>query len=172
MTLIRLRPGRTGGVEIASLREALDEVLDQAVMYHAYTDYMRDYEVIVHKMADPRTGIQPAYLRYLFKFCVEVDVRTTLPPDTWRASLDERLTDAQLGPHIAGYVWGVRWQEAYPGAEVVADAPRAQTWADRIGIEFHEVRLELNAHTLTLIFSDLEVRKLPADYTPFVVAAQ
>ncbi|MGC9671579.1 hypothetical protein ACNTMW_34190 [Planosporangium sp. 12N6] len=77
-------------MEIAQLRQALDDVFDQAVVYYAYTDYMRDYEVIVYATADPRTGIQPAHLRYLFKYCVEAETRTALRPETWRTSLDER----------------------------------------------------------------------------------
>ncbi|MET7806012.1 YxiG-like protein [Micromonospora chersina] len=43
-------------MEIAELRRALDDVFDRAVVYHACTNYMRDYEVIVYAPADPRTG--------------------------------------------------------------------------------------------------------------------
>jgi hypothetical protein len=87
--------------------------------------YIRDYEIIVHVTADPRTGIPPVHLRYLFKYCVAVEVQTTVSPDTWRCSLDERLTDREIGPDLDGFVWAVRWQPLYPGAEVVADSERA-----------------------------------------------
>jgi hypothetical protein len=36
------------------------------------------------------------------------------------------------------------------------------------GIDFHEVRIETNAHNLTLLFSDPQVRGVPVGYTPFV----
>src|SRR5580658_2218683 len=102
-------------MDVAVLERALDDIFDQALMYHAFTDYMRDYEVIVYATADPRTGIAPAHLRYLFRYCVEARSRTTLPPDTWRSSLDERLIDHAIGADLDGYVWGVKWQSLYPG---------------------------------------------------------
>ena len=43
-------------------------------------------------------------------------------------------------------------------------------WADRVGIDFHEVRLEMNGHDITLIFSELEVTEVPVGHTPYVVA--
>ncbi|WP_443689897.1 YxiG-like protein [Nonomuraea aurantiaca] len=47
-------------------------------------NYLRDYEVIVYTTADPRTGIEPAYLRYLFRYCVEARCESSVPPETWR----------------------------------------------------------------------------------------
>ncbi|MFJ7159193.1 hypothetical protein ACIQUQ_30185 [Streptomyces sp. NPDC101118] len=40
-------------------------------MRHGYGNYMGGYEVVVYATADPRTGVAPAYLRYLFRHCVE-----------------------------------------------------------------------------------------------------
>ena len=40
---------------------ALDNVFDQAIVFHSFTDYMRDYEVITLSVADPRSG-DPAYI--------------------------------------------------------------------------------------------------------------
>ncbi|MEU6075990.1 hypothetical protein [Micromonospora sp. NPDC047074] len=155
-------------VDTAVLRQALDDVFDQALVYHGFTDYMRDYEVIVYATADPRTGITPAYLRYLFRYCVEASCKTTVAPPTWRESLDDRLIDHETGVDLDGYVWGVKWHSLYPGAQVVDESPVAHSWAEAIGIEFHEVRIESNAHALTLIFSDLQVSELPHGYSPFV----
>ncbi|WP_406364663.1 hypothetical protein [Streptomyces sp. NBC_00645] len=39
----------------AVLEQMLDETFDHAVVHHGYTNYMRDYEVIVYATADPRT---------------------------------------------------------------------------------------------------------------------
>jgi hypothetical protein len=88
------------------------------------------------------TGIQPAHLRYLFKCWVQAEATTALSRDTWRESLDERLTDPEIGPDLDGYVWAVRWQPLFPGAQLVADSRRAQEWAEQVGIDFHEVRIE------------------------------
>ncbi|PWU46258.1 hypothetical protein DLE60_16600 [Micromonospora globispora] len=159
-------------MEISRLDRALDEVFDQAVVYHAYTDYMRDYEVVVYVTADPKTGIQPAHLRYLFKCCVVAEATTALSPATRRESLDEGLTDPESGPDLDGYVWAVRWQALYPGAQRIADSRRAQEWAERVGIDFHEVRIEMNGHNLTLIFNDLEVTLLPIGSVPFRVTEE
>ncbi|MEU7841719.1 hypothetical protein AB0B39_12265 [Micromonospora sp. NPDC049114] len=46
-------------MEIARLIQALDDVFDGAIVHHGYTDYIRDYEVIVYVTADPRTDIPP-----------------------------------------------------------------------------------------------------------------
>lgn len=154
-------------MNVKELREALDEVFDQALVYHAYADYMRDYEVIIHAAADPRTGISPEYLRYLFRYCVEAEVRTAVPPDVWRRSLDDRLIDYAAGVDLEGYVWGVKWQSLYPGAGLVPDSPRAAKWTEEIGIDFHEVQFRTNGHDLALVFADLQVTKLPQGYAPF-----
>ncbi|MGW0215808.1 YxiG-like protein [Micromonospora chokoriensis] len=156
-------------MEAAQLRQALDEIFDSGIVHHGYTDYMRDYEVIAYVTADPCTGIPPVYLRYLFKYCVLAEVQTAVSPDTWRCSLDERLTDRKVGPELDGFVWAVRWQPLYPGPEVVADSERARSWADKVGIPFHEVRFEMNAHVITLVFSDLDVAEVRTGYAPFTV---
>lgn len=156
-------------MEIAQLSQALDDIFDGAIVHHGYTDYIRDYEVIVYVTAGPSTGIPPAHLRYLFKYCVAAEVQTTVSPNTWRCSLDERLVDREIGPDLDGFVWAVRWQSLYPGAEVVADSERARSWADQIGIPFYEVRLKMNAHAIALIFGDLDVAEVREGYAPFTI---
>jgi hypothetical protein len=158
-------------VDIRALQRALDDVFDQALVFHAFTPYMRDYELIVHATADPRTGIQPAHLRYLFKYCVEASTESTVADDTWRVSLDERLIEYSAGVELDGFVWGVNWQPLHPGMTVVPGSPRAQRWSERLGLDFHEVRIESNAHVITLVFSELVVTELPLGWSPFVVTA-
>ncbi|MFF7192938.1 hypothetical protein ACFZAM_04430 [Streptomyces sp. NPDC008079] len=154
-------------MDAALLEQLLNDAFDSAVVHHGYTSYMRDYEVIVHMTADPRTGIEPAYVRYLFKYCVEARCQTTVQPETWRSSLDERLIDYETGVDLDGYVWGVKWHPFYPGATVLSESETARRWKQSIGIDFHEVRIETNAHRLTLVFSDLQVSELPVGYAPF-----
>ncbi|MFG3230684.1 hypothetical protein ACGFZG_03005 [Streptomyces antibioticus] len=148
-------------MDTAVLEQLLDEAFDHAVVHHGYTDYMRDYEVVVHATADPRTGIAPAYLRYLFRYCVEARCETSVPPGIWRESLDDRLIDHETAADLDGYVWGVKWHCLYPGATVLPVSDVARRWSEALGIDFHEVRMETNAHTLTLVFSELQVSEIP-----------
>ncbi|MFI0718330.1 hypothetical protein [Streptomyces sp. NPDC021224] len=149
------------------LEQRLDDAFDTAVVHHGYTSYLRDYEVIVYATADPSTGIEPTHLRYLFRYCVEARCETTVRPDVWRISLDERLIDHETGVDLDGYVWGVKWHGLYPGATILPESETTRRWRQAVGIDFHEVRLETNAHSLTLVFSDLQVTQVPIGYAPF-----
>lgn len=155
-------------MDAAVLEQMLDETFDHAVVHHGYTNYMRDYEVIVYATADPRTDITPAHLRYLFRYCVEARCETSVPAETWRVSLDDRLIDHETGAHLDGYVWGVKWHSLYPGAGLLPESEATRRWSNALGIDFHEVRIETNAHNLTLLFSDLQVSEVPVGYAPFV----
>ena len=156
-------------MDVEQLQRALDDVYDHALIHHGFTPYMRDYELIVYASADPRTGIPPAYLRYLFRFCVEANTRSTLSRDTWQRSRDDRLTDHELGKDLDAFVWGVNWQPLYPEFGVVADSARARTWSEALGTDFHEVHMESNAHDVTLVFADLTVTEVDVGYAPFVI---
>ncbi|MFJ4898993.1 hypothetical protein [Streptomyces sp. NPDC088727] len=155
-------------MDTAVLEQMLDEAFDHAVVHHGYTNYMRDYEVVVHATADPRTGIAPARLRYLFRYCVEARCETSVAAETWRVSLDDRLIDHETGVDLDGYVWGVKWHALYPGARLLPESEATRRWSKAVGTDFHEVRVETNAHRLTLVFSDLQVSEVPAGYAPFV----
>ncbi|MFZ3475065.1 HalD/BesD family halogenase [Streptomyces sp. 4.24] len=153
-------------MDTAELQRTLDENIEQLVVHHGYTNYMRDYEVIVHVWNGPQ--IPPTYLRYLFRYCVEARCETFLSMDTWRDSLDDRLLDPETAdPDLGGYVWGVRFHELY-GAELRPESEATRRWSKAVGIDFREVRIETNAHDLTLLFSDLEVSEVPVGYAPFV----
>ncbi|MFE6787535.1 hypothetical protein ACFVFF_35265 [Streptomyces sp. NPDC057680] len=155
-------------MDSAVLQQMLGEAFDHAVVHHGYTNYMRDYEVIVYATAAPDTGIQPAYLRYLFRYCVEARCETSVPAATWRVSLDDRLVEYETGADLDGYVWGVKWHLLYPGAKLLPESEVARRWSRAVGIDFHDVVIESNAHRLTLVFSDLQVTEVPSGYTPFV----
>jgi hypothetical protein len=156
-------------VDIAQLQRTLDDVYDHALIHHGFTPYMRDYELIVSVTADPVTGIPPAYLRYLFRFCVEATTRSTLTRETWQRSQDERLIDYETGVDLDAFVWGVDWQPLDPGFSIVPDSARAQMWSATLGTDFHEVHMESNAHDLTLVFADLTVAEVDVGYAPFVI---
>ncbi|MFB7244319.1 hypothetical protein ACFCYX_17870 [Streptomyces populi] len=95
-------------MDTAVLEQMLDETFDHAVVHHGYTSYMRDYEVVLQVTADPRTGIAPSHLRYLFRYCVEARCETSVSAETWRVSSDDRLIDRETGVDLDGYVWGVK----------------------------------------------------------------
>ncbi|MGW2997511.1 YxiG-like protein, partial [Streptomyces sp. NPDC001193] len=55
--------------------------------------------------------------------------------------------------------------------ETLLDAERhacSECWSKAVGVAFHEVHIETNAHDLTLLFSDLEVSEVPVGYAPFI----
>jgi hypothetical protein len=54
------------GMDRDAIQRAFDDVFDQALIFHGYTDYMRDYELITYATAAPSTGIQPSFDRYRF----------------------------------------------------------------------------------------------------------
>lgn len=137
-------------------------------MNTAVLEQMLD-ETFVYATADPRTGVAPAHLRYLFRYCVEAQCETSVPAETWRVSLDDRLIDHETGADLEGYVWGVKWHCLYPGAKLLPESEATRRWSKALGIDFHEVRIETNAHNLTLLFSDLQVSDVQVGYAPFVV---
>jgi hypothetical protein len=157
-------------MDAAEIQAAFDEVFDQAIVFHGFADYMRDYDVFMYATADPRTGIAPKHLRYRFKYCVRAVVTTALSAQIWRQSLDERLVDYEQGCDLDGYVWAVRWQMLYPGMTLIDESAEAQRWRDELGLPFHEVTIETNGHNISLIFSDLVVDVVSRGHAPFVVA--
>ncbi len=152
------------------IETAFEDIFDQALLFHGFADYMRDYLLYVQCTADPRTGIEPETVRYRFRYCVCVEVKTQVTDDGWRSSLDERLINYETGVDLDGFVWGVKWQCLYPGLELVDGSTNAAEWTERIGIDFHEATVTTEAHSISLVFSDLEVtRALPGE-TPFAVS--
>jgi hypothetical protein len=158
-------------MDSAEIRRAFDDVFDQAVVFHGYADYLRDYDVFVQVSARPRTGIPPEYLRYRFTHCVRATVESSIPPNVWADSLDERLTDyeAAIANDLDGYVWGVKWQLLYPGMSLVNESTEASMWSKAVGLPFHEAVIETNGHNIGLVFSDLVVTQVPTGTAPFVV---
>ncbi|WP_327003023.1 hypothetical protein OHA72_49400 [Dactylosporangium sp. NBC_01737] len=153
----------------SEIQAAFDDVFDQAIVFHGFADYMRDYDVFVYAAADPRLGIAPEHLRYRFKHCVRVLATSALSPQIWRQSLDERLVDCTQDGDLNGYVWGVKWQALYPGMNLVQDSIDAQRWSREVGLPFYEATIKTNSHNISLIFSDLVVDDVGAGYAPFVV---
>lgn len=142
------------------IERAFEEIFDQALVFHCFADYMRDYLLYVYCTSDPRTGIEPEAVQYRFTNYVRVDVNTQVRDDVWRASLDDRLIKYETGVDLDGFVWGVKWQCLYPGLKLVDGSTSAAEWAVRIGIDFREATVTTEAQSISLVFSDLEVTEL------------
>ncbi|MFF2571005.1 hypothetical protein [Streptomyces sp. NPDC058084] len=90
----------------------------------------------------------------LFRYCVEARCETSVPAETWLVSLDDRLIDHESGIDLDRYVWGVKWRCLDPGAKLLPQSEATCRWSKALGSDFHEVRIETNAHNLTSLFSD------------------
>lgn len=159
-------------VNDAELVDGLKEMFDNELVHHGFTNYLRDYEMVVFQSVDPnpRYGLVPRHVRLLFRYCTEADVRSSVPPGLWSQSLDDSLLDAHTVTRDSdGYVWGVQCQVLYPGARVIEKSKRARNWERRVGIPFHEVLIEGNAQTISLVFSDLTIEEVGDGYTPYKV---
>ncbi len=154
------------------LNAILGELLDRQLLFHGYTSFMRDYDLIIYEAVDPASGLSPRHRRFRFRFCTEATVRSRVRPDVWSRSLsDDLVEEDSVTRDSAGYVWGVRGQELYPGGTIVRDSERARYWRGQVGIPFWEVQIEANAHEIRLVFSDANVEDLDPGYAPLVVGA-
>jgi hypothetical protein len=162
-------------VVVANLRRRIEEderFLDSAVVSHGFTDYLRDYDVVIDVPAalppevpiGETTGsyIEGRY-RYRFTHCPEAHIVSAVGHDVWRRSWDEVFTDYEAweaAGNPEGFVWGVKWADAYPGLSYCVDGALAAAWTDRVGHEMHEVAIETNAFTLRLVCHDLRIDQL------------
>jgi len=154
----------------SELRERLDELFDRHLLFHGFTAYMRDYELVVYESVDPRSGLAPRHLRFLFRFCTEAEVHSRLAPKVWASSTDDQLLRTHdVTRESTGYAWGVEAQELYPGATIAENSNRARSWREKVGLSFYEVRIEANAHVIHLVFSDLVVTEVTEGYRPHEV---
>jgi hypothetical protein len=145
-----------------------EDFFDAAVLRHGFTDYMRDYEIIIGaRNGPPNTDIH----KYQFVGCVEVEYHTKVVPHIFLQSLSDEFVYA--GPDYpdkkepSGFIWGVRYSTAYPGLKYLDDGERAQYWSHLMDRKMHEVILETEAFYLRLVFADMRYALL--GYEPEVV---
>ena len=159
-------------VDAEEIKRALDEVFDQALVFHGFADYMRDYDLYIYATSDPRTGIAPEHLRYRFTHCVRATATTAVRHDVWPRSLGDEFTDYEEWLRSGapeGYVWGVKWQGLYPGMQLMPESDETRQWSARLGLPFHEVLIETNGHNISLVFSDLRVSTVATGIVAFAV---
>jgi hypothetical protein len=163
------RPRDHGSVEPAEIRAAFEAAFDHALLYHGFADHLRDYDLFVRIAGDRRLGESTRHVRYRFRHCVRATATTALTPEIWQRSLDDRLLTHAHADRLGGFVWGVKWQNLYPGMALKSPSDETERWAGALGIPFHEATVETNGHNLSLIFSDLMVDHLPPGHIPFAV---
>jgi hypothetical protein len=103
--------------------------------------------------------------QYLYRFshCPSAIVSTAVKDTNWQKSWDDVFTDYGAWERAGcpeGYVWGVCYSDAYPGASYIDNSALAQEWSRRLNKPMHEVRIETNGHNLALVFHDLIVKEL------------
>lgn len=133
------------------------DFFDQAVVEHGFLRYNRDYRVVAEIAGQRFPGANVEILaRYtlVFRGCVEVYYRSNLQ----NLDLDDVYIDFQRWEKAgqpAGFVWGVNYADAYPGARYVDASERAASWQQALGRTMHEVMIETNTYNLALVFAEL-----------------
>lgn len=151
--------------ELAALMTRHD-LTDVGLLFHAFRNYGRDYELIVSRTADVPSSPHGGVFSFVFRNCVFAATESSLRSELWQQSLDDRLTSFEAytrcwdeGEQLEGFVWGAGI-DLYPGWTLVTPSERADAWCKSLGIDFHEVRIEANAIVISLVFTDLAVAKL------------
>jgi hypothetical protein len=159
---------RAEGVSMG-VKEKLDShsFFDGAILSHGFTPYMRDYELVAEvDGTDNKEGA--GRFCYRFTYCVQVGYITSLPDAGWLAAWDDVYTDyarwKQAGGPV-GFVWGVAWASAYPGLVYLEGSATANSWSERLGRPMHDIRIETNVFSLSLIFHDVVITRLSDEVT-------
>jgi hypothetical protein len=133
-----------------------ESFFDAAIIRHGFTDYMRDYEIIVVGRAGPPAA---DIHRYLFVGCAEAVYQTAISPKYFGPSLPDDFVFS--GPDYPekkdpqGFIWGVRYANAYPGLSYRLGGERSAYWTAHLRRKMHEVFIETEAYSLLLVFADL-----------------
>ena len=108
------------------IQKALDDIRGEALVFHGFTDYMRDYDLIVFRISDAQAGHPARHVRYRFTHCVSATVEPGLPRDLLKASTDDRLIQMTPSAGVDGFVWGRGGNRSSP----VAWRSEAPVWPD------------------------------------------
>jgi hypothetical protein len=135
-------------------------IFDVAVLAHGFTPDGRDYLVITE--TNWERGLAGQY-EYRFSHVVVQRCETRVRDEVWQRSWDDVFTDYAAWERAGspdGYVWGTCWSLAYPGQTVSASSPLASEWTRRVGHAMVELHVETDGFLLTLVFHDVQIRKL------------
>jgi hypothetical protein len=144
-----------------------DLFMDSGVHSHGFAPHLRDYDVVIEVPAAKLDGSATSYIegRYLYRFthCPEVHVTSVMQGDTWQKAWEDLFIDYEEWERAGappGFVWGVRFADAYPGLSYVSDSKLAASWSERLNREMHEICIETNVFLLRLVCYDLRVERL------------
>jgi hypothetical protein len=139
-----------------------ESITDAVIFRHGFTDYIRDYEIIVGaRNGPPHTDIH----KYQFIGCAEAICSTHLvrtfhePTSIFGQSLADEFVFS--GPDYPekddpnGFIWGVRFAEVLSGWAYIENGKRARFWSDAVRRKMHEVYVDTNAYRLELVFADI-----------------
>ena len=96
--------------------------------------------------------------KYQFVGCVEANYETKLREGFTQSLSDKHVYSAPDYPDKEvpdGFIWGVRFAEAYPGLTYVENGERAEYWSRLLRRKMHEILLETNCFHLRLVFADV-----------------
>jgi hypothetical protein len=135
---------------------AREDFSDAVIMRHGFTDYMRDYEIIVGaRNGPPNTDVH----KYQFIGCVEAHYETEIL-GYFNSSISDDFVFS--GPDYPdkdapyGFIWGVRFAETCGrGIEYISKGERARYWSKIIDRNMHELLIRTNAYSLRLVFADV-----------------
>jgi hypothetical protein len=135
------------------------------IVGHYFTNYMRDYEIIVDMLAtlpDDTTFILGRY-RYLFTHCVLAEISTALNDATWQVSWDDTFLyyDAwEKAGKPEGCFWGACVTLVRPGLKYLPGSPLSREWSERLEKPMNEVYIETSVHDISLVFHDVKIQKI------------
>lgn len=126
------------------------------IIQHGFTDYMRDYEVIVVvRYGPPFDDVH----RYQFVGCVEANTRSAVAPAVFGQSIGDGFVYA--GPNYPdnrapdGFVWGLRFSTSHWGMIPVEESALATSWSKSTMLRMNEVRIDTEAFHIQLVCSEL-----------------
>jgi hypothetical protein len=156
-------------MDAAEIRSSLASVLDAPLVHFGYVDYLRDFQMYFYFPSPDREKFPPSGQKFRFINCVAADIRTSLSPDIWRASVDDRfIGEPEKVEPVDGWVWGTCYADMYPGATLSERSEEADAWTAAMGFPFYEARFEAAPMLIRLVFSDLVVAPATPGETPFV----
>lgn len=123
------------------------------IVRHGYTDYMRDYEIIVCSLLGPPWD---DLHKYQFVGCVETHCQSVVDPAMYAASIsDLNVTCIDEGDEQpAGFIWGTRSSEL-PSIDFFKDTASSDAWSRKLAMSCYEARLVTEAYSLKIIFHEL-----------------
>ena len=132
------------------------DLYDADIALHGFLPTMRDYRLVVHRLADPPLGL----FNYDFRGCVEARYELTLPPGAF--TVDDRLLDRDAasapGAPLGFQWWVASATSAEESVTYSSTSDRARVWTERLGMPMHEITIGTNVYRLELVFHDLKIQ--------------